>query len=273
MLQPDAFTLEVFAYVLAVAAERTGVLVHAICVMANHYHAVVTDPFGRIAEFYHYLHEFTSKALNAKRGRWENMWACTETSRVSLEDRAAVIDKITYTLTNPVSSHVLAHARKWPGLRRWWNEGPLEVQRPSVFFRKNGPTPPTATLTLVPPPQLASEPDGGVALMTRTLSERETWLRAEARKKGRKYVGLKNIKAQKWWESPTTFATRRGLSPRVATRDKWRRIEALARNKQFEADHAEARKQWLAGDRLVLWPAGTYLMRVRHNVPCRPPPG
>lgn len=269
MLQPDNVVRAAFAFITAVAAERTGVLVHAICVMANHYHAIVTDTRGNISDFYHYLHEFTAKSLNAERGRWENMWAPGPTSRVRLEDAEAVIDKVLYTLTNPVSSMVVADARKWPGLRCWWADEPITARRPA-FFCDKGHLPETATLVLVPPPHLVNDEDLGIDDTKQRLAAREAELRKAA--KGKKFVGLANIRKQKWFESPTTFAKRRGLSPRVATRDKWRRIEAINRNKQFEADYAGARDEWLAGNRDVIWPAGTFLMRVRHGVPCHPPP-
>ena len=271
-LQPSQVVFQIFAYALAIAASRTGVLVHAVCVMGNHYHLVATDPHGRISEFYHFLHQFTAKPLNAVRGRWENMWSTEETSRIRLEDSKAVLDKIVYTLNNPSSSLVLANSRKWPGLRRWWNEGPLEVKRPSKFFRVNGPMPETATLTLVPPQQLSEAPDKGVLLVTEYLADSEERLLASAKAGGKKFVGLKNLRNQKWSEAPTTFAKRRGLNPRHATRNKWRRLEAIARDRQFVRDYALARKEWLEGNREVVWPAGTYLMRVRHNVCCEPPP-
>ena len=132
-LDPTPLVFAVFVYVLAIAARRKGILVHAVCVMGNHYHAVVTDPDGEISELCRYLHEFTAKCLNSRRGRWENMWSTTETSRVSLEDADAVLDKVDYTLNNPVSSWVVAWAKKWPGVRRWWADEPVTVNRPGYF--------------------------------------------------------------------------------------------------------------------------------------------
>jgi putative transposase len=61
---------------------------------------------------------------------------------------------------------------------------------------------------------------------------------------------------------------RRGLNPRVAARDKWKRIEALTRLAGFLAEY---RKAWRASRERrtgVLFPAGTYLMRVVHGFPC-----
>ena len=43
MLVPRGIVRELFGYCVALAAERHGVLVHAITIMSNHYHAVVTD--------------------------------------------------------------------------------------------------------------------------------------------------------------------------------------------------------------------------------------
>jgi REP element-mobilizing transposase RayT len=272
MLSPTPFVLETFAYVIALAAERTGVLVHVICVMGNHYHACVTDPLCRISDFYHYIHEFTTKVLNTKRGRWENMWSIEETSRVGLEDVEAVIDKVGYTLLNPVESLLVSKASQWTGLRLWWGDAPLVVKRPTVFFRKDGKMPATATLKMVPPPCFDDLEDKGVGFMTAYLAEREKRFRDDARAKGLKFVGMRNILKQHWNETPTSFAMRRGLRPRIATRNKQRRIEAIQRDQQFVKDHAIARKKWLEGIRDWLWPAGTYLMRVLHNVPCHPAP-
>ena len=43
MLVPRSIVPQLFGGCVALAAERHGVLVHAVTVMSNHYHAVVTD--------------------------------------------------------------------------------------------------------------------------------------------------------------------------------------------------------------------------------------
>ncbi len=73
--------------------------------------------------------------------------------------------------------------------------------------------------------------------------------------------------AQDPFDSPRSHAPRRKISPRVAAKNKWRRIEALARNKQWLADYREAMRQYNAGNRDAVFPYGTYLMHVRHHVP------
>ena len=71
-------------------------------------------------------------------------------------------------------------------------------------------------------------------------------------------MGAKAVKAQSIHASPTSMAPRRELSPRVACRDKWRRIELLAEIGRFVEQHREKRRLFLAGATNILFPAGTY---------------
>jgi putative transposase len=64
---------------------------------------------------------------------------------------------------------------------------------------------------------------------------------------------------------------RRGLNPRVACRDKWKRIEALGRLVEFLREYQRALKAWRAGAPGVIFPEGTYLARVTHGVTCAVP--
>jgi hypothetical protein len=62
---------------------------------------------------------------------------------------------------------------------------------------------------------------------------------------------------QHWNDSPNTRDPRRGLSPRVARKNKWARIEALQRNQAFLDHHRGARADHLAS-RHALFPPGTW---------------
>jgi hypothetical protein len=46
---------------------------------------------------------------------------------------------------------------------------------------------------------------------------------------GGRFLGAVQVLAQKPTDRPTSGEPRRGLNPRVAARDKWKRIEVLAR--------------------------------------------
>jgi hypothetical protein len=57
------------------------------------------------------------------------------------------------------------------------------------------------------------------------------------------------------------------MKPRVAARDKWKRIEALSRLVDFLARYREALLAMRAGREFV-FPAGTYGLRVAYGVRC-----
>ena len=69
------------------------------------------------------------------------------------------------------------------------------------------------------------------------------------------------------------------LNPRVAAGNRHRRIAAIRKLQAFLADYREALERYLGylerdikRAREVIFPAGTYLMRVRHSVQCQAPP-
>jgi len=89
------------------------------------------------------------------------------------------------------------------------------------------------------------------------------------RTEGRKFAGPRKVKQQSAFGMPSSPRGLGKLCPRVACKDKWRRIEVLGQLTAFLADYRVALAEYLAGKRRVEFPAGTYLMRVRHGVKCR----
>jgi 1-acyl-sn-glycerol-3-phosphate acyltransferase len=59
-------------------------------------------------------------------------------------------------------------------------------------------------------------------------------------------------------DRPDSQEPRREISPRVAAKNKWRRIEALLRNKAFQLAYAKARDAFKRGVTDVMFPEGTY---------------
>ena len=70
------------------------------------------------------------------------------------------------------------------------------------------------------------------------------------------------------WQS-----TRGGIRPQVAAKSKWVRIERLRRNRLWLEAYEKAMRRFKAGERDVVFPYGTYKMRVYYGVLCEPPPG
>ena len=272
LLKPSAETTTIFVYCLAVAAQRTGVLVHAVAVMSNHYHAVCTDPEGQLPEFMAYLHRLVATCMNAGMGRWENFWASEKPSAVLLENDEDILDKIVYLACNPVAAGLVAEVEHWPGLMAYQAGKTLTAVRPEVFFRKEGDMTESASITLVSPP-LTTRPtqQNYNEQISNLVQNEETRIQAEMAKLGRSFMGKDAILRQKVTDAPSTTEPRRQLNPNVACKSKWHRIEALRRLKSFVIEYKQAFLEWRRGNREVVFPAGTYALRIHAGVPCVSP--
>ena len=80
--------------------------------------------------------------------------------------------------------------------------------------------------------------------------------------------GRERILRQNPFECPEGHASRFQMSPRVAGKSKWARIEALLRNRSFVEKYRAAFLQHLAGVANVLFPFGTFWMRKFGKVAC-----
>jgi REP element-mobilizing transposase RayT len=268
LLRPGKTTNDVFHYVLALAARRFGIRLHAFCVLSNHYHLVVTDPEARLPAFHQFLDSLVARALNASLGRWEAFWAPNSYSAVALVTPGDVIAKAAYVLANPVAAGLVRRGSLWPGL---WSApqrvgaGAARVGRPTHFFDPQGYLPTEVELELTPPPGFGSAEEYRERLAAALVD-----LEARAATERREFLGAVRVMAQKPTGRPAGREARRVLSPRVAARDKWKRVEALTRLAEFLGRYRAAREARRRGASDVVFPAGTYLLRVAHAVPCAP---
>jgi REP element-mobilizing transposase RayT len=270
-LRPSRATNEIFLYVLALAAQRYHVLVHAFCVLSNHVHLVVTDVEGRLPAFMQYLDSLVARAVNASLGRFEGFWT-TDGSYSAVEplDPSDVLAKIAYVLANPVAAGLVKRGADWPGL---WTAPEqigtttLTVRKPKGFFDPKGYLPETVELELTVPPGFAS-PDEFRSQLAAAVDGLEEKHRQELASQGRRFLGAARVLVQSPFARPAPGEPRFGLKPRIASRDKWRRIEALFRIKGFEKQYRDSRASWCSGIHDVVFPAGTYLMRIMYGVQC-----
>jgi hypothetical protein len=145
---------------------------------------------------------------------------------------------------------------------------PTDVHRPAVFFsRKKAALPKYTPLALTVPPGFASaaEFQARVGTALRGLEEEAA---SRFGKKG--FKGVAWVLAQKPSSRPASREPRRALNPRVAARNAGQRVAALERNAEFVADYRAALTARRAGHADVVFPAGTYQLRIAHGVPCRP---
>jgi putative transposase len=266
-LRPSRLSNAIFLFVLAIAAKRFGVRVHAFCVLSNHFHLVVTDPEARLPAFVQYLCSIVARATNALLGRWEAFWAPGSYSAVRLESPEDIVAKTAYALANPVAARLVRRGTEWPGLRTTPEQiggTPLRAERPRTFFRSNGYLPAAAELELSVPPGFASAAEFREQLSAASLALEQAAVSSE----GRGVLGVAKVLAQKPWARPPSGEPRRVLNPRVAARDRWKRIEALSRLKEFLSAYRAAWTERRRGMQGVIFPAGTYLLRVLHRVEC-----
>jgi putative transposase len=266
-LRPSPLVSGIFLYVLALATRRYGVQVHAVCVLSNYVHVVATDPDARLPAFMQYLCSQVARATNAALGRWEAFWASGSYSAVKLESPGDVVAKTAYALANPVAARLVRRGSDWPGLRTAPEQiggAALRAERPKTFFRIDGYLPESAELELSVPPGFASAADFRDQLCAALLALEEH----AAASKGPGVLGVARVLAQKPWARPAPGEPRRALNPRVAARDKWKRIEALLRLREFLTAYRAAWKERRRGVPGVVFPAGTYLLRVLHRAEC-----
>jgi putative transposase len=277
LLRPSQEVTGLFGFLLAVAAERHHVEVHAVCVMSNHVHLVVTDPEARLPAFNRFLASLVARSMNALLVRGENFWATSRASMVALQTRADIVDKVAYLLANPVKAGLVEEGREWPGL---WSDpvrmggDAVEFKRPGWFFRKKGKSslPEVACLRLVAPPELGS-PEEFRREVTAALEAHQAKAKTELAEANRGFAGAAHALAQPPTSQPHSSEPRRELDPRIACRDAEVRTQALERLANFCRDYHRAFLAWRDRDRSapVDFPHGTYLMRVLHRAPCAAP--
>ena len=271
LFRPDERMNNAFLYCLIEAAQMYDVRLMLSQMMSNHHHTDVFDPHGVIVEFYQRFHTSLAKCVNALRGRWENAFATESTSLVELVDVDDVIDKLVYTATNPVKDGLVEKTHQWPGPRTvaaLFNGKTLRATRPEYLFRDDGPMPDVVEVKLEIPAELGDPAKILERVRAGCVIVEETAASQRA-KTNRKVVGRGRVLRQSWRASPETEAPHRGLRPRVAARNKWKRIERLQSERGFQDEYATARKRWLAGEDVV-FPAGTYWLRRFANVRTEP---
>jgi len=276
-LLPTKKTKAIIGYVLAVVADTYGIEITAICVMSNHWHAEIFDPFGNIANFTRDFHSFVARALNKAYGDHESMWSSSsQTSHVHPVTRMDSIGRIAYTLANPVKAGLVEYSHRWPGLCLSWPCTSQEFERPEIeFFRDTKKKadgrapkwPATATLKLHRPRGFSDYADDELAVL---IAERVAAVEAKERSavfaRGGGFLGARWVLRESRYGRPKNAEELGRISPRVASRDRCLRIERLEANRLWRDDYQASLERYMTGDRDVVFPYGTYKMRVIHGV-------
>ena len=270
LLRPDPLISAFILYAFVVAARRYGILVHGFCAMSTHVHYVITDPHGRLPLFLAMFHRSVAIGVKIIRQRDGAVWDRSQTSVVELCTRQAIIEKIAYVLANPVEAGLVRYAHEWPGVKT--NVADIGVnlmsaQRPQQWFQSNHPewSLDVAVPISLPPSIQTADAESFRAEISTELANREA--AAHALIPANKVLGVKRVLAVDPELRITSHEPIRRYNPTIAAGRGNR--EALIKSRtallDFRRRYRRAFEAWQKGDRAVIFPEGTYAMRVLHR--------
>ena len=262
LLRPSKAINQCIRYSVSIAAERSGAELHALMFMSNHYHIILTDVEGRLPVFTETLNRLLAKSLNVYHCRGENFWAGhVQPSHVHLPERADVFNKLVYLLCNPVQSNLVKEGKDWPGVRVYL-PGETKCVRPKFYFRSEdsgGKMPKKAKLRLSLPECLGDK-KAALKELKKLIKDREHALAEERASSGKRILGKEAVNRQRIDATPSSKDKPSSITPRLACRDKWRKIEILQLMKSFLSAYKQAWEQYKAGEVGVQFPLGSYKM-------------
>lgn len=259
LLRPDPSLNNAFLYCLARAADKYGIMVHAVCAMSNHYHLVVTDPVGVLPDCMAWFNRQLAMCVKRLRSWDEVVWEPNKTySAVVLVGAKEALDKIVYTVLNPVSAVLVPEPARWPGILSTFSllcAGEMKAKRPPVWFRKSAPE--EVSLLLRPPP---ATPDQGAyrGALKALLESRQRRLRVELARQGKRFVGHRSICATPARAAPQTRKPEFGMNPTFSalTRSAWQAASESLR--AFRRAYRTAYEAWRSGVPGIEFPPGTW---------------
>lgn len=259
LLRPDPALNALFRYCVALGARKYGIEVHGFCVMSNHYHLMLTDVHAVLPDFMGWLNGQLAKRIKRLR-RWDEVvWEPNvHYSAVELEGEAEALDKMAYTLLNPVSARLVGRPEDWPGVistLKSLRRGLLRTPRPKGCFTEAHPA--SITLRLSPPPCFAGATPYLEALQ-KLIDSRQRTLHAQWERERRGVLGREAVLNTPVTARPAGRKERFGRSPTFSalTRRTWQR--ALKRLRAFRAAYRQAYEAWRSGEPGIEFPAGTW---------------
>ncbi|MEQ8767563.1 MAG: hypothetical protein RL885_26900 [Planctomycetota bacterium] len=272
-LRPDPEVVRIFEYCIARAAERTGVRLHAWIQMSNHLHLLVEDVDARLPEFLQIAHWLIARAVNRYLGRRGHFFEAGAPDCIPIETFEDVVRVAAYIEANPVSARLVRKAVDWPGSTSARLEYGQEIEavRPVTYFVDDDDEDGGSSML---PLRLCSLPFAEGLLpeqqrhkIRRAVRRREAQVAKEVREEGDSFLGVKGVLRMSPWAYPTTDDDKRRPVGRYSTCDPAVGERVWRRDFKFRVAHTEARKRWMK-DKKVLFPFGTYWLRVFAGVDC-----
>jgi putative transposase len=275
LLRPDPEMTRFILFALIVSAYRHRIQLHAFCAMSTHLHYVVSDPKGKLPRFLEMFHRLVALGIKILR-KWDGSpWDRAQTSVVELCTRQAIVEKIAYTLANPVEAGLVRHAHEWSGAKTTVDDigkGFVQAKRPDIYF---SPKNPEWVLNAKLPVSLPSSiPEAAAQAFRDDIAAELAKLESAAHQAipARAVLGAKRAAKVSPETRITTSEPSRQRNPSFAVgRGNPDAARTAARAiRAFRSSYRNAFEAWRAGDRTIAFPPGTYLMRERHGATVAP---
>lgn len=271
---------QIFWYCLAVAARDNNMLVHAAVLISTHPHYDVTDQDGKLPNFRRQFHRLLAMCTKAFRGWPEEVFNKSQAGEHELLTPAAIVKSIAYLIANPALGLAVRYSKDWPGaktLARDIGTRVLRIRRPDLYLDPTNPHWPEWIELKLVMPEILIEYYGSLVAAQEAIEHQvqvfEREARAKAKRLGRSFMGARRVLRTSHTTRSTSQEDFGALNPQFAAGgDAEAAARAVKRLREFNAAYDEALRGWLEGDRSVVFPHGTWWMRVHHGVQCHPPP-
>ncbi|MBA2661669.1 MAG: hypothetical protein H0U74_05200 [Bradymonadaceae bacterium] len=239
--------------------------------MSNHFHLGVLAPKENLERFMAYFQGNLAKSLNRLHGRSGPIFGRRYSAEPILDD-ASLLDKMLYTLQNPVKADLVEHPAQWPGVSSWsshmsgapldavWTDG---AQLRRLRRRNDHRVADEMLATVHYPIEVERLPEFGeytqaqfAAKLNELVADRCEVLKARRKKERKKVLGPGKVRSQKYFSQPRkpSAASPQPLCHTInpVTRAAYRQMV-----KGVTTAYRRAMRHWRQGQLEVRFPRGT----------------
>ena len=121
----DEHDFHLFLQILGDVCEHYNWLIHAYCLMTNHYHLLLETPDANLSKGMRQLNGVFTQAINKKHHRVGHLFQGRYKS-ILVDSDNYLLELNRYIVLNPVRAHMVAHPNEWPWSSYGYTIGPEE---------------------------------------------------------------------------------------------------------------------------------------------------